>query len=233
MKLILFSHHKVDELTIERFNEVKKLNPNWDVIPIGFEGYKLLKCSIITNKEKYPSNKDIQYFASYNHLDWFDPDLFLYEGYIQRPNYDEYFLYEYDTKCNVSVESFFNTDVDFFGNGICNPANETWDWVKLYRKHNVYNIRFPILYAYGQSTCIYFKNHILKQCVNEVIKNKHLYNNMLSELRGGTLVSQFTTLKKGRDDIEKYISWNQNLIEVDISKDYFYHPVKKLFYKEQ
>ena len=37
MKLILFSHHKVDELTIDRFNTVKKLNPSWDVIPIGFE----------------------------------------------------------------------------------------------------------------------------------------------------------------------------------------------------
>ncbi len=96
-KLILFSHHKVDKLTIDRFNNVKNLNPSWDVIPIGFDGYELLECSIVTNKEKYPSNKDIQYFASYNHIDWFDPDLFLYEGYIQKPNYDEYFLYEYDT----------------------------------------------------------------------------------------------------------------------------------------
>ncbi len=52
-KVILFSHHKVDDLTIERFNNVKKLNPSWDVIPIGFEGYELLESSIITNKEKY------------------------------------------------------------------------------------------------------------------------------------------------------------------------------------
>jgi hypothetical protein len=57
MKLILFSHHKVDELTIDRFNNVKNLNPSWDVIPIGFEGYELLPNSIITNKEKYPTNK--------------------------------------------------------------------------------------------------------------------------------------------------------------------------------
>ena len=225
-KLILFSHHTVDELTIDRLNTVKKLNPSWDIIPIGFEGYKLLEGSIITNKEKYPSNKDIQYFASYNHIDWFDPDLFLYEGYIQKPNYDEYFLYEYDTASNVSIESFFDTAVDFFGNGICNPAREDWDWVKLYRKHNPYNTKFPILYAYGQSTCIYFKNHILKQCVSEVITNKHLYDGMLSEVRGGTLVSQFTTLKKGRHDIEKYISWTHNDIKVNSKIPHFYHPVK-------
>jgi len=49
---------------------------------------------------------------------------------------------------------------------------------------------------------------------------------MLSEVRGGTLVSQFTSLKKGRNDIEKYISWKQELINIDLSKDYFYHPIK-------
>jgi hypothetical protein len=31
-KIILFSHHKVDELTIDRFNLVKRLNPTWDVV---------------------------------------------------------------------------------------------------------------------------------------------------------------------------------------------------------
>ena len=159
MKLILFSHHKVDELTIDRFNTVKKLNPSWDVIPIGFEGYELLEGSIITNKEKYPSNQSIRYFAYYHHLDWFDPDLFLYEGYIQKPDYDEYFLYEYDTDSNVSIESFFDTNVDFFGNGICNPAREDWDWVKLYRKHNPYNIKFPILYAYGPVSYTHLRAH--------------------------------------------------------------------------
>jgi hypothetical protein len=225
-KVILFSHHKVDDLTIDRFNDVKKLNPSWDVIPIGFKGYELMEGSIVTNKEKYPSNKDIQYFVPQYHLDWFDPDLFLYEGYIQKPNYDEYFLYEYDTDSNVSIESFFDTNVDFFGNNLCVPARENWEWVELYRKHNPYNSYFKTLYAYGQSTCIYFKNHILSKCVNEVFTNKHLYDGMLSEVRGGTLASQFTTFKKGRHDIEKYISWTHKDITIDLSKPYFYHPVK-------
>ena len=225
-KLILFSHHKVDELTINRFNSVKKLNPNWVVIPIGFEGYELLEDSIITNKEKYPSNKDIQYFVPQYHLDWFDPDLFLYEGYIQKPNYDEYFLYEYDTICNVSIESFFNTRLDFFGSTICNPGEESWEWIKLYRKHNIYNEKFKNIYSCGQTTCIYFKNHILKQCVEEVLKNNHLYNNMFSEIRCGTLVNQFTELKRGMDNINKFISWNVNDISVNKNIPYFYHPVK-------
>jgi hypothetical protein len=225
-KVILFSHHKVDELTIDRFNIVKNLNPSWDVIPIGFEGYELLKDSIVTNKEKYPSNKKLIEFAHVHNEDWANPDLFLYDGYFQMPNYDEYFLYEYDTMCNVSIEEFFNTNVDFFGNGVRSPADEKWWWPELYRKLNPYNVEFTNVHSYGQSTCIYFKNHILKHCAEEVVKNKHLYCEMLSEIRGGTLVSQITTLKKGRDDIEKYISWTQNDIKVDLSTSYFYHPIK-------
>jgi hypothetical protein len=225
-KLIIFSHHYVNDIVIERFNNLKNLNLTWDVIPIGFEGYNLIPNSLIVNKEKYPTNKAINYYVPNKLIDWFDCDLFAYDAYFQMPNYDEYFLYEYDTTSNVPIEEFFNTDVDFFGNGICNPAREDWDWVKLYRKHNPYNIKFPILYAYGQSTCIYFKNYILGKCVNEVLTNKHLYDNMFCEVRCGTLVSQFTTLKKGRKDIEKYISWTPDDININTIQPHFYHPVK-------
>jgi len=225
-KVILFSHHKVDELTIDRFNIVKNLNPSWDVIPIGFEGYELLEGSIVTNRKKYPTNKTLIEFAHVHNEDWANPDLFLYDGYFQMPNYDEYFLYEYDTMCNVSIEEFFNTDVDFFGNGVRSPADEKWWWPELYRKLNPYNVEFTNVHSYGQSTCIYFKNHILKQCVNEVITNKHLYDGMLSEVRGGTLVSQFTSLKKGREDINDFISWTPDDININTNQPHFYHPVK-------
>ena len=49
---------------------------------------------------------------------------------------------------------------------------------------------------------------------------------MLSEIRGGTLVSQFTTLKMGRSDIEKYISWTPSDINLDMKIPHFYHPLK-------
>ena len=229
-KLILFSHHYVNDNIINRINNLKKLNSNWDVVPIGFEGYNLLPDSLIVNKKEYPTNKAISYHRDKeNHgkfLDWADPDIFIYDGYRQLPTYDEYFLYEYDTICNVSIDSFFRTDLDFFGNYISSPASEKWYWVEKYRLHNSENLNFPILYGYGASTCIYVNNDILSKCVNEVLTNKHLYCNMLSEIRGGTLVSKFTTLKKGKEDIEKYISWNPTLIDVDKTKDYFYHPIK-------
>ena len=229
-KLILFSHHYIDDNIVNRYNNLKKLNSNWDVIPIGFDGYNLLPNSLIVNKKEYPTNKAISYFKDKENykkfLNWADPDLFIYDGYKQLPNYDEYFLYEYDTICNVSIEDFFNTNVDMFGNGIRVPIDENWIWAKIYRENNPYNFKFNKMYSYGQSTCIYFRNHILNKIYNEIIKNKHLYYNMLSELRGGTLTSQFTTLKKGREDIENYISWIDVDLKLNLENPYFYHPIK-------
>ena len=49
---------------------------------------------------------------------------------------------------------------------------------------------------------------------------------MLSEIRAGTLVNQFTTLKKGREDINNFISWTANDINLNLNQSYFYHPVK-------
>ena len=182
--------------------------------------YKIKKILVFSQLSKYiPHGLGRMVYSYIN-------GTFLYDGYFQMPNYDEYFLYEYDTISNVSIEEFFNTDVDFFGNGVRSPADEKWWWPELYRKLNPYNVEFTNVHSYGQSTCIYFKNHILKHCAEEVVKNKHLYCEMLSEIRGGTLVSQITTLKSGREDIEKYISWTSDDIKIDLNKPHFYHPVK-------
>lgn len=225
-RLIIFSHHHVNDDIVKRFDNLIKLNPTWDVISIGFEGYDLLDNSIRIKKNIYPSNKDIQYYVPNNSLDWFDGDLCLYDIYQKYNNYKEYFLYEYDTICNIPIESFFDTTLDFFGSTICNPGKEDWDWIKLYRKHNIYNDKFKHIYSCGQTTCIYFKNHILKQCTEEILKNMHLYDNMFSEIRCGTLVNQFTSLKKGREDINKYISWTSTDLNINVSIPHFYHPVK-------
>jgi hypothetical protein len=225
-KIALFSHHYVDKLVIERFINLKKLNPSWDVKPIGFDGYDLLPESIVVNKEKYPKNKELVEIDNIHTEDWADPDLYIYDAYLQFPKYDSYFLYEYDTICNISIDEFFDTTLDFFGNNIVVPGEETWWWVEQYRKLNKNHNRFDKIYSYGQSTCIYFTNEILSKCVKELLSNKDLYSNMLSEIRGGTLVSQFTTLKRGRDDINKYISWTPTDIHIDTSLSYFYHPVK-------
>jgi hypothetical protein len=225
-KLALFSHHYVDGVIYDRYYNLKKLNPSWDIKPIGFEEYDLLPDSVVVNKDKYPTNNLLKDYSIQKSADWCDPDLYLYDAYLQYPHYDAYFLYEYDTICNVSIDDFFDTSLDFFGNNIVVPGDESWWWVEKYRQLNPHHKTFDKLYAYGQSTCIYMTNNIIKRCVEEVIKNKHLYCEMLSEIRGGTLVSQVTELKRGRNDIRDYISWTIDEIKVDYNKKYFFHPIK-------
>jgi hypothetical protein len=225
-KLIIFTHHFKDDFVKWNFENIKKLNTDWDIISVGFsKNSTLLENSIIVNKEKYPiNNKLIEHFYVPT-VEWSEPDLFLYESYFQYPNYESYFMYEYDTVCNVPIENFFDTSVDFFGNNIFNPAPETWWWAELYRKFNTNNVLFPTLFAYGQSTCVYFKNNILKQCSEEIVKNKDLYCQMLSELRGGTIVSKFTKLIQSKENIKDYIWWEKSVLKFGM-KEYFYHPIK-------
>lgn len=225
-KLIIFSHHFINDFVLKNYNNVKELNPTWDIVPIGFPGYTLLPSSFVVDKNKYPTNFDIAKYGTVQNADWADPDLFLYDAYYQFPEYDEYFLYEYDTISNVSIDSFFDTSLDFFGNRISNPSSEDWLWAQCYRKYNPHNKHFNFIHGYGVSSCIYIKNHVVKQCYKEVTLNKHLYCNMLSEIRGGTLVNSVTSLKMGRKDIYDFISWTPTDITIDLTKEYFYHPFK-------
>jgi len=227
-KLIVFTHHFVNDFVKWNFENVKKLNSDWDIIPIGFGGRgSLLENSVIVDKEKYPVNFKLIEYSYVPTVEWSEPDLFLYESYFKFPDYDCYFMYEYDTVCNVPIEQFFDISVDFFGNNIMNPALDTWWWADLYRKFNENNVLFPTLYGYGQSTCIFFRNHILKQCFEEVVKNKNTYCHMLSELRGGTLTSKFTSLKSSRPDIRDFIWWENKGLKFG-ERNYFYHPIKSL-----
>jgi len=230
-RLIIFSHHYVNDDIKQRFDFVKKLNSDWNIIPVGFSDYELLPNSLVIKKDKYPNNYDLKFQADNDypykrHIDWFDADLFLYQTYFQFPNYDAYFLYEYDTISNVSIDEFFDTSLDFFGNNIWENVSESYYWLNLYRLLNPYNSSLDNISTWGQCTCIYITNQILKNVVNEVINNKHLYCNMLSEIRAGTLIKKFTDLKQGRHNIHEFISWEKSSINIDLSKPHFFHPVK-------
>ena len=87
-RLIIFSHHYVNDDIKQRFDFVKKLNSDWNIIPVGFSNYELLPNSFVIKKDKYPNNYDLKFQADNDypykrHIDWFDADLFLYETYFQ------------------------------------------------------------------------------------------------------------------------------------------------------
>lgn len=223
-KAIFYTHHKNDDFTRWNFFNIKNLNPLWDVIPVGFENFDLLEGSLKVNTSKYPTNNNlIKRYSQYN-ISWSESDLLFYDSYFQRPDYQKYFFIEWDCVSNVSVDEFFPTNTfDVFGNNsfYCN-LKDKWEFVEEYIK---WGGEITELASYGQSCCVFFKRNVLKQISEELIANKDLYNDMFSELRGGTLIIKFNKLVQPREDIREFIWWEKNGLKFK-SKKYFYHPIK-------
>jgi hypothetical protein len=225
-RAVIFTHHEDKPITRERLEKVKRLNPEWDVFPAGFKGYALIEGSHEAVKDGFPSNKKLAEYTGFKE-DWLDPDLIFYDFYRNHPNYDGYFVYEYDTICNVPIEKFFDTNFPFVGNDIRDPASPKWHWDIMYRKLNPLHTYFPKLRSYGISSCLYFSKRIMEKCVEELTANKKFYDCMISEARGGTIINMYTELRRAKPDINKYIGWRLQDIDPDLSREeYFYHPIK-------
>ena len=227
-RVIFFTHHGNNSFEQINLQIVKKLNPEWDVIPIGFEGYILLEDSAVAYRDGYPCNISLSCNGeSTPAVDWYSADILFAEAYRQYPNYKDYFFYEYDTISNVSVDSFFDTSVPFFGPRCVYPPPNDWNWIKSYLKFaNSQKLKFGNA---GQTTCMFFQNEILKQFYTKITENhRKVYNNMFSELRIGTIVGATGEIRKSRDDIEEYISWKDSYIKLNYERDFFYHPIKQM-----
>lgn len=235
-KLIIFTHFRNSEFEILNFDHVKKLNPDWDIVSVGFEGNELLDNSIYVSYDKYPRNIELAKITGAgenytNRENWLSCDILIAETYNNFPNYDGYFLYEFDTISNVPIDYFFKLNKDFLGNNCGeNIENGGWEWVEYYRKvGGRKNIK---LGTAGQNTCMYFSNRAIKHFYDEMILNKNtIYNNMLSEMRIGTIIQQKFKINKIRKDINLYVSSNSadpHLKNIKFSDSYFYHPVKSI-----
>lgn len=227
-KAIFFTHHGDNSFEQLNLQIVKKLNPEWDVIPIGFEGYTLLQNSTIAYRDRYPCNISLSCTGEgIPVVDWYSADILFAEAYRHYPNYKSYFFYEYDTICNVPVDSFFDTSVSFFGSDDAYPMRDEWNWIKWYLNFsNSQKLKFGHA---GVTTCMFFQNEILKEFYTQVTKNhQKVYNNMFSELRVGTIVGSIGQLRKSRPDIHEYISWDPVHLKLNYEKEFFYHPIKRM-----
>lgn len=224
---IILSHHYVDDTVSYRFENLKKLNPDCDIFSVGLSGYDLLSQSIVIDRNLWPSNNNIKIKT----IDWSLGDLCLYQTYINYPNYDIYFLLEYDTAFNVPVLEFFPNITSQDCGMNYGPDFDVTKWYWYNEKYDPKLISKEYLASTGPTTCLWFHNHLLSQISHELMNNVFLYNNMFSELRLGTLTKKFTNIKLNKPKIFKYISYLPSLIEKKQSV-YFYHPCKELLMNE-
>lgn len=231
--LIIFSHHYFNEEIMRRYHLLKKNNTTWDLISIGFEEHKkdLINESIVVSSKNYPDNSKVSENARGDtHTNWSQPDLFLYEAYLRFPHYEKYFLIEYDTAFNCSIEDFFPNINTFnhFGNNVFNELGDWWIFYQIYKKYNIDYLPIEQCASIGQATCLYLDNKLISLITKEVINNKNQYDQMVGELRLGTLVKKFNkTLIKSREDISNFISFDASNLNFDFNQSkYFYHPFK-------
>lgn len=229
-KLIIYTHFKNTEFEKINFDHLKKLNPNWDIVPVGFNNQDLIENSLSVNPETYPCNKKLSLECKCNE-NWLSCDILIAETFFNYPNYDGYFLYEFDTICNVPIENFFEINGDFLGNN-CeeNIQSKPWEWINYYKQLTLNTS--SKLGTSGQNTCMYFSKNAISHFYNEMKLNKNnIYDNMLSELRIGTIVQQKFKIKRIKETISKYVSCDpndKNLIDINLNEALFYHPVKSI-----
>lgn len=231
-KLLIFSHYYSDSTIADRFSYLKSLNKDWDIVSAGFKSHEqnLLPNSLVIDTTNYPNNNSVLVAKPDANINWTQGDIFLYDIYTRFPNYKKYFLFEYDTIFNCSIDYFFPNlyKYNHFGSNVFNTLNESWIFIDIYLKNNQYHLPLDRLASIGQTSCIYIDNSLLSLVVSELEYNKKYYDHMFSELRLGSLIKKFVPkLLPARDDIAKFINWDMQNININLSLDnYFYHPYK-------
>jgi hypothetical protein len=225
---ILFLHYKNDDVTFQNYNLIKKYNPNKNIYSIGFENHDLINNShVVYRKQSYPQNKNLNETCKKEY--WSEADLLIYDFYINNPNFSKYFIIEWDTYCNCSLEDFYGNSLNMsnFSHCIADKENlESWYW---YTQLSDFQKLISNIGGIGPTTCLFFIGTVLSSIVNRMLSSPRIYDNMFSELRLGTLLKQSGyTLNKPFLNSESYINWNIDYIKFDSSKPGYYHPIKTI-----
>jgi len=223
---ILFLHHNTTDVTINNFNLISKYNPTKNIYPVGFAGNDLIDRSHIVKRSKdiWPSNEFLYKKIKNKPLDWCEVDILIYDFFIHYPRLPIYFVLEWDTYCNCSLEEFYGNNLklsNFANRIVTNEKLDDWVWYQHLsndqKKINNIGGMYP-------TTCMMFSNKLLTSMVNNVRLTPRIYDNMFSELRLGTLVQHSGyTLNEICDENISYSEY-----EGDLNKIGYYHSVKKL-----
>lgn len=225
---ILFLHYNRSNVTLQNFERVKKYNPTKNIYPIGFSGCDLIEGSHVVNKsvDIYPTNNAFLNKDENRSVEWYEADILIYDFYRFHPNLPVYFIVEWDTYCNCSLEEFYGDKLylNNFGHSVRTGGKlEDWYW---YKQLTDEQKTMKDIGGIGPTSCLLFTNKLLSLMVDRITSNPRQYDNMFSELRMGTLVQQSGYILNEINN--ENITWNESLLNVDKNVKGYYHPVKKL-----
>jgi hypothetical protein len=224
---IIFLHFNRSDVTLHNFELIKKYNPTKNIYPVGFSGCDLIDGSHVVNKSKllYPTNQIFEQIDE-TPIEWYEADILIYDFYKSHSNLPVYFILEWDTYCNCSLEEFYGDKLNLsnFGHSIRTGEKlEDWYW---YKQLTDEQKTMRDIGGIGPTSCLLFTNKLLSLMVDRITSNPRQYDNMFSELRMGTLVQQSGYILNEINN--ENITWNDSLLNVDKNVKGYYHPVKKL-----
>lgn len=226
---ILFLHYNTSDVTVNNYNRLKQYNPTKNIYPVGFNGCNLLDGSHeVTISPSYPSNTILNQKENIPY--WTQADLLIYDFYINNPDLPIYFISEWDTYCNCSIEEFYgdviNTSSNFSHMTYVGDTLNNWYW---YTELTDTQKQLPNIGGIGPTSGLFFTKSVLSSIVNKVLSSPKIYDNMFSELRLGTLLQQCGyTLQKPFVESEKFINWKYENIIFDKNFKGYYHPIKTI-----
>ena len=153
----------------------------------------------------------------------------IYDFYLNYPNLPVYFIIEWDTYCNCSLENFYGNSLNMnHFSHIIHKEESLKDWI-WYKKLTKNQKLISNIGGITPTSGMLFTKSVLSSMVNLMINNPKQYNNMFSELRLGTLLQQSGyILTKPFFNSESYINWNIDSITFDPLKPGYYHPIKTI-----
>jgi hypothetical protein len=178
---ILFIHHTKSDITIHNYNLLKKYNPNSSIFPVGFEWHDLMEGShVVRRSDELPNNIILNNILSGGKSTSTESDLYIYDFFLHHQDFDSYFVIEWDTYCNASIEECYGEAMKkydtFSANIFTNEkpeGNSASDFESCVICDNYTNV--PVgTSVQGRTNYIDGIGHFCPKCYNEVDKTKYI-----------------------------------------------------------
>jgi len=103
---VLYLHHCKNDVTLYNYNRLKKFNPDVDIYPVGFEWHDLIEGShVVYRHDELPNNFVLNKLL--NNTTSSESDLCIYDFFLHYQDYESYFVIEWDTYCNASIQEVY------------------------------------------------------------------------------------------------------------------------------
>jgi hypothetical protein len=245
---VLFLHHSTSDVTMHNYKLLQINNPNKKIYPVGFSWHELMDNSHIVYRrdDEFPNNYVLNHILNSGTSS--ESDLCIYDFFLHHQNFDSYFVVEWDTYCNSSIEECYGDIINShdtfsaltFTNEIDSPDVEKtqrryvkeWSWYNLFESIATAEQKeklTPYLGGTYPTSLLYYSKKALYDMVELVLNDPRLYDNIQNEMRLGTLLQQAGyKLKEYGSNTNQFFEQDSYKLNIQNNVKGYYHPIKTI-----